>query len=425
MRSVLVSRSSCFLRMSNSSNGERSMSNLDLIKSISQTSPQKIILLVMDGLGGMPNPQTRKTELETAHTPNLDRLAERGICGLTDPVGPGITPGSAPGHLALFGYDPIEFNIGRGVLEAVGVDFELKPGDVATRGNFCTIDERGNVTDRRAGRITTEKCAELCRLLDRTIIRDTTVFVQPVKEHRFIAVFRGGKLSPEAADSDPQQTGVPAKPVIALRPEADSMAKTANEFITHARTVLAASHPANMILLRGFSQHPHWPSMQEVYKLAPAAIASYPMYRGLARLVGMRVLSTGATVHEEFATAAANYKDFDFLFIHVKGADAAGEDGDFERKVKVIEDVDKSLPLLLALKPDVIVVTGDHSTPATLKAHSWHPVPALLSSEVCRPDKATEFSESACLAGGLGRIPATALMPLAMANAFKLTKYGA
>ncbi len=401
------------------------MSNLDLVTSISQTSPQKIVLLVMDGLGGVPNSRTGKTELETAQTPNLDKLAERGMCGLTDPVGPGITPGSAPGHLALFGYDPVEFNVGRGVLEAVGVDFELKPGDVATRGNFCTIDDRGNVTDRRAGRITTEKCAELCHLLNGTVIADTTVYVEPVKEHRFIAVFRGGKLSPEASDSDPQQTGVPAKPVTALRPEAETMAKIANEFITQARAALAGHHPANMILLRGFSQHPHWPSMQEVYKLTPAAIASYPMYRGLARLVGMKILNTGATVQEEFATAAANYKDFDFLFIHVKGADAAGEDGDFERKVKVIEEVDRSLPSLLALKPDVLVVTGDHSTPATLKAHSWHPVPALLFSEVCRPDKATEFSESACLTGGIGRVSATALMQLAMANAFKLTKYGA
>ncbi len=401
------------------------MSNLDLITSISQTSPQKIVLLVMDGLGGVPNPRTGKTELETAQTPNLDKLAERGICGLTDAVGPGITPGSAPGHLALFGYDPVEFNVGRGVLEAVGVDFELKPGDVATRGNFCTIDDRGNVTDRRAGRITTEKCAELCHLLNGTVIGDTTVYVEPVKEHRFIAVFRGGKLSPDASDSDPQQTGVPAKPVTALRPEAETMAKIANEFITQARAALAGHHPANMILLRGFSQHPHWPSMQEVYKVTPAAIASYPMYRGLARLVGMKILNTGATVQEEFATASANYKDFDFLFIHVKGADAAGEDGDFERKVKVIEEVDRSLPSLLALKPDVIVVTGDHSTPAMLKAHSWHPVPALLFSEVCRPDKATEFSESACLTGGIGRVSATALMQLAMANAFKLTKYGA
>ena len=401
------------------------MSNLDLIKSIAQPSPQKIILLVMDGLGGVPLPDTGKTELETARTPNLDKLAERGICGLTDPVGPGITPGSAPGHLALFGYDPIEFNIGRGVLEAVGVDFDLKPGDVATRGNFCTIDQEGNVTDRRAGRISTEKCAELCRLLNGTMIGNTTVFVQPVKEHRFIAVFRGGKLSAEATDSDPQQTGVPAKPVTALKAEAETMASVANAFIDQARAALRDHSPANMVLLRGFSQHPHWPSMEEIYKFRAGAIASYPMYRGLARLVGMEVLKTGGTIQEEFATAALSLANFDFLFIHVKGADAAGEDGDFGRKVKVIEEVDKALPALLDLNPDVVVVTGDHSTPAVLKGHSWHPVPALLYSKVCRPDKATEFSESACLTGGLGRIPATALMTLAMANAFKLTKYGA
>ncbi len=401
------------------------MSSLSLMKSLSQPSPQKIFLLVIDGLGGLPHPDTGKTELETARKPNLDGLAARGICGLADPVGPGITPGSAPGHLALFGYDPIEFNIGRGVLEAVGVDFDLRPGDVATRGNFCTVDADGNVTDRRAGRITTEKCAELCRFLDGTTVENTTVFVWPVKEHRFIAVFRGGTLSAEASDSDPQMTGVPAKPVAALSPNAETMARVANEFIRQAGRKLAQHRPANMVLLRGFSQHPHWPAMAEVYRMKAAAIASYPMYRGLARLVGMQILTTGASIAEEFATAAANYKDFDFLFIHVKGADAAGEDGDFERKVSVIEEVDRALPSLLALKPDVIVVTGDHSTPAGLKGHSWHPVPALLCSEVCRADRATEFSESACLTGGLGRIPATALMPLAMANAFKLTKYGA
>ena len=329
------------------------------------------------------------------------------------------------GHLALFGYDPIEYNIGRGVLEAVGVDFNLQPGDVATRGNFCTIDDKGLVTDRRAGRITTEKCAELCRLLDNMTIQGITVFVQPVKEHRFIAVFRGPGISAEATDSDPQQTGVPAKPVAALSPTAEKMADVANQFIFQSKNKLAGYHPANMLLLRGFSKHPHWPSMAEIYKVKAGAVASYPMYRGLARLVGMQVLKTGTTIPEEFATVAEYYNDFDFIFVHVKGADAAGEDGDFQRKVQVIEEVDRALPTILKLKPDVIVVTGDHSTPAMLKGHSWHPVPALLYSKVCRPDKETEFSESACLTGGLGRIPATSLMPLAMANALKLTKFGA
>jgi 2,3-bisphosphoglycerate-independent phosphoglycerate mutase len=401
------------------------MSNLDLIKTISQPSPQKIIMLVLDGLGGIPHPDTGKTELETAQKPNLDRLASLGICGLTDPVGPGITPGSAPGHLALFGYDPVEYNIGRGVLEAVGVDFDLKPGDVATRGNFCTVNDRGLVIDRRAGRITTDKCTELCRLLDGITIQGIRVFVQPVKEHRFIAVFRGPGLSADASDSDPQQTGVPAKPVLALSLTAEKIADIANQFIHQAKLKLAGHNPANMLLLRGFSQHPHWPGMEDVYKLKAGAIASYPMYRGLARLVGMQVLETGTTVSGEFDTVVRNYNDFDFIFVHVKGTDAAGEDGDFDRKVKVIEEVDRALPVILNLKPDVLVVTGDHSTPAMLKGHSWHPVPTLLYSKVCRPDKEKEFSESACLTGGLGRIPATAIMSLAMANALKLTKFGA
>jgi 2,3-bisphosphoglycerate-independent phosphoglycerate mutase len=325
----------------------------------------------------------------------------------------------------LFGYDPITYNVGRGVLEAVGVDFALQPGDVATRGNFCTIDTNGLVTDRRAGRIATEKCIELCRLLDGMQIKDTTVYIQPVKEHRFIAVFRGSSLSAEATDSDPQQTGVPAKPVTALQPAAENMANIANQFIAQARLKLVNHSPANMLLLRGFSQHPHFPSMAEIYKIKAAAIASYPMYRGLARLVGMEILKTGATIAEEFDTLARHYNKFDFFFVHIKGTDAAGEDGDFKRKVNIIEEVDRELPRVMALKPDVIVVTGDHSSPAMIKGHSWHPVPSLLYSKVCRPDQETVFSESNCLYGGLGRIPATALMPMAMANAMKLTKFGA
>lgn len=401
------------------------MYDLNLIKSIAQPSPQKIVLLVLDGLGGLPHPETGKTELETAVKPNLDLLTAMGICGLSDPVGPGITPGSAPGHLAIFGYDPIAFSVGRGILEAVGIDFELKPGDVATRGNFCTIDAEGLVTDRRAGRISTEKCIELCRLLDGIKIQNATIFIQPVKEHRFIAVFRGPGLSAEASDSDPQQTGVPAKPVTALIPAANTMADVANEFISQARIRLAPYSPANSLLLRGFSQHPHFPSMTEIYKIKAAAIASYPMYRGLARLVGMQVLKTGSTIAEEFETLARHYKNFDFFFVHIKGTDAAGEDGDFKRKVNIIEEVDRELPRIVGLRPDVIVVTGDHSSPAMIKGHSWHPVPSLLYSKICRPDQETAFSETACLYGGLGRIPATALMPLAMANALKLTKFGA
>lgn len=401
------------------------MDKLDLIKEISIASPTKIVLLVIDGLGGLPHPKTGKTELETAKTPNLDRLAGKGICGLIDPVAPGITPGSTPGHLALFGYDPLKFSVGRGVVEAMGIAFDLKPTDIAARGNFCTVDEKGIVTDRRAGRISTERCAELCRLLDGLTISGVKLFVRPVREHRFIAVFRGEGLSPEISDSDPQQVGVVPRAVKAQDAKADKMAKIANDFIAQAKKALAKHHPANMILLRGFSCLPSLPTMPQVYKLKPVAIAGYPMYRGLARLVGMQVLETGSTIKEEFNTVKQNYKNYDFFFVHIKETDSAGEDGDFERKARVIEEIDKALPILLDLKPDVIVVTGDHSTPALLKGHSWHPVPILLYSEWCRPDRVGGFSESTCISGSLGRFPATEVMPLAMAHARKLTKFGA
>jgi 2,3-bisphosphoglycerate-independent phosphoglycerate mutase len=402
------------------------MVDLELIKQISVSSQTKIVMLVIDGLGGLPDPETNKTELETAGTPNMDRLATEGICGLSDPVGMGITPGSAPGHLALFGYDPLKYDIGRGALEAVGIDFDLKPGDVAARGNFCTVDDKGLITDRRAGRISTDKCVELCRLLDGIIIDDVEILVRPVREHRLIVVFRGSdELGDELNDSDPQQTGLAPKEIKAKYAIAAKTSGIANKFIEEVKKRLAEHKPANMVLLRGFSKRPDFPLMTEIYKFNPAAIAAYPMYRGLARLVGMEVLETRTSVEEEIDTLKKYYTDYDFFFIHVKGADSAGEDGDFQRKVNVIEQVDNILPELLDMQPDVIVITGDHSTPALLKGHSWHPVPVLLRSRWCRPDSVRQFSESACLSGGLCRFPAKHIMSLAMANALKLTKYGA
>jgi 2,3-bisphosphoglycerate-independent phosphoglycerate mutase len=401
------------------------MNNLELIREIARPSPTKIVLLVIDGLGGLQNPDTAKTELETANIPNLDALAFRGICGLADPVAPGITPGSAPGHLALFGYDPITYNIGRGVLEAVGIDIELQPGNIAARGNFCTVDNKGLITDRRAGRISNEKCTELCELLDGISIGDVQVLVYPVREHRFVAVFRGKNLAADVTESDPQQTGVTPLAITALSPEADKLADIANRFTAQAKTRLAEHHPANMVLLRGFSGQPSLPTMGEIYKLQPLAIAIYPMYRGLARLVGMEVAETGTTFEDELTTLKQNYSKYDFFFLHIKWTDSAGEDGDFDRKVKVLEQIDAALPGLLSLEPDVIVVTGDHSTPAVLRGHSWHPVPVLLYSRYCRPDRVREFSEPAFISGGLGRIYATQIMPLAMANALKLNKFGA
>lgn len=408
------------------------MIDLGEIKEIAHPSPAKIVMLVIDGLGGLPHPETGKTELETANTPNLDSLAGRGACGLTDPVSPGITPGSGPGHLALFGYNPLQFTVGRGVLEALGIDFDLRQGDIAARGNFCTVDHQGLVIDRRAGRITTEKCSELCQLLSEIeLVEDSTgraevqLFVSPVREHRFVAIFRREGLSAGLSDSDPQQTGAAPKTVAALAPQSQKTANIVNAFIEKAANMLKGHQPANMILLRGFSQYPEFPSLGEIYKLNPAAIAAYPMYRGLAKLVGMKVLDSESSIRDEFLSLRQHYKRHDFFFIHIKQTDSAGEDGDFKRKVSVLEEVDSNLHLLTDLEPDVIIVAGDHSTPATLKGHSWHSVPLLLYSRWCRSSQARCFSEPACALGELGRFPATQVMPLAMAHALKLSKFGA
>jgi 2,3-bisphosphoglycerate-independent phosphoglycerate mutase len=381
---------------------------------------------MIDGVGGLPHPKTGKTELESAEKPNLDQLARESICGLVDPISPGITPGSAPGHLAIFGYEPTEYNVGRGIIEALGIDLELKPNDIAARGNFCTVDNSGIITDRRAGRITTEKNAALCQLLTESCQLSAISFtVTPVKEHRFVLILRGEGLSPELTDSDPQQVGLAPKKIEALLPQAQRTAEIANEFVSQARTCLKNESLANMVLMRGFSQRPDIPSMPEIYKLKPAAIAVYPMYRGLAKLVGMKVLPTGDNIIDQLESLRRYYKDYDFFFIHFKATDSRGEDGNFEAKVRAVEEVDAALPNLLKLNPDVLIVTADHSTPATLARHSWHPVPFMLRSRWCRPDNVTEFSEQACLAGGMGRFSAVDIMPLAMANALKLNKFGA
>jgi 2,3-bisphosphoglycerate-independent phosphoglycerate mutase len=401
------------------------MLRLDQIRDLATQTPSKIVLLVIDGLGGLPNPDTGKTELETAHTPNLDQIASLGICGMVDPVSRGITPGSAPGHLALFGYDPLEFAVGRGILEVLGIDFDIKKGDVAARGNFCTIDDNGLVVDRRAGRISTEKNAELCSELSDITLDSAKLFVVPVKEHRLAVIFRGDELVADVSDSDPQKEGLAPQPVIPHSPQAQKVATLANEFADQAKAVLANHHPANMVLLRGFSQHPDLPTIGDVFKLNAAAIAAYPMYRGLAKLVGMRVLATGPSISDEFDTLSKHYSDYDFFFIHIKKTDSTGEDGNFDAKVQVLEEIDEQLPRILKLEPDVLVISGDHSTPALLKSHSWHPVPVALLSKWCRRDQVREFSEAACSSGALGRFRSVEVMPLAIANALKLTKFGA
>jgi 2,3-bisphosphoglycerate-independent phosphoglycerate mutase len=380
----------------------------------------------MDGLGGLPLEPDGKTELETAHTPHLDALAAQSALGLTIPVRPGITPGSGPGHLGIFGYDPVEYEIGRGALEALGVDFELEPDDVAARGNFCSVDTAGVLTDRRAGRLSTDTSRELAKLL-RTIQMDgVEFFIEPVKGHRFAFVMRGAGLGDALTETDPQKTGVPALAVQALAPDSKKSAHIANQFVEQARKLLAGKQPANMILLRGFAKFPTMPQYRDIFGLNAAAIAVNGMYRGVARLVGMQVLDVGGTgIEDEFATLEKNWNEFDFFYLHVKQTDTAGEDGDFGRKVRVIEQVDGLMPRLMALKPDVVIVSGDHSSPAVLKFHSWHPVPTLLYSKYVRADGIAEFGERACARGSLGVLPAKDVMPIALANAQRISKYGA
>ncbi|MGE5594041.1 MAG: 2,3-bisphosphoglycerate-independent phosphoglycerate mutase [Betaproteobacteria bacterium] len=401
------------------------MVHIEVIKNLAQKTDSKIVMAIVDGLGGLPHPDTGKTALESARTPNLDALAARSNCGLVEPVGIGITPGSGPSHLALFGYDPLRYEIGRGVLEALGVGVELERTDVAARGNFCTVDESGVITDRRAGRIPTEKNRELVEMLRKIRIDGAEVILEPGKLHRFVAVFRGQGLSGDVEDTDPQHVGEKPKPASPRSPEAGRTAALINEWLDKARVVLRDQHPANMVLLRGFAKHPDIPSMSQAFKLNPAAIATYPMYRGVARLVGMEVLETGASIEDEVRTLRENFARFDFFYLHVKDTDSAGEDGDFARKVRVLEDFDRNLPAILELAPDVLVVTGDHSTPATLKAHSWHPVPFLIFSKWVRPEKISGFGETACAGGALGTFPSLGVLPLAMAHALKLAKFGA
>ncbi|MEX0701960.1 MAG: 2,3-bisphosphoglycerate-independent phosphoglycerate mutase [Planctomycetales bacterium] len=397
----------------------------DLTRRLQRPGDSKIVLIVADGLGGLPLEPGGKTELEAASTPNLDALARRGVLGLSVPVLPGIAPGSGPGHLGLFGYDPLQYQIGRGVLEALGIDFELGPDDVAVRGNFCTIDESGNLTDRRAGRVASDVGRRLCAKLDRIEIEGVEVFVRPVKEYRLVIVFRGEGLGGHVDDTDPQRTGVP--PLEPVGHDAPSLrtADIAREFLRQAREVLEDDAPANFLTLRGIDKKPDIPPFQEVYGTRAAAIAVYPMYRGLARLVGMDVLDAGATIDDQLSRLEAAWSDYDFFFVHYKYTDSTGEDGDFDAKVKQTEAVDAAMPRITALGPDVLIVTGDHSTPSKLRAHSWHPVPVLLAADTCRFDGSETFGESTCLRGGLGQFEAKYLMLHALAHAGRLEKFGA
>ena len=400
------------------------MIDFPYIGDLCRSTDSKIVMLVVDGLGGLPHPDTGKSELESADLPNLDRLAQRSAAGLTTPVAPGITPGSGPGHTALFGYDPVKYLIGRGVLEALGTGVELRDGDVAVRCNFCTLDDSGLIVDRRAGRISTQESRPLVDELGRIEVPGARLSVYPGREYRFVIVLSGEGLGTTIRETDPSVTGVAPLAPTALADDSLVTARAAGVFADEAWKMLAGRATANMVLMRGFSRLPDWPRMDDVYRLKPAAIAVYPMYRGLARLLGMQVLPTGETIDDELDTLEQSFEDHDFFFLHYKPADAAGEDGDFGAKVAALEELDARIPRLLALGAETVVVTGDHSTPAIMASHSWHPVPLLVSSSLTAGDGVPVFTERGCASGSIGRIPATSVMMLALANAGKLVRYG-
>jgi len=403
------------------------VANFELMRLLTITHSTKIVLLVLDGLGGLPMEPEGPTELEAARTPNMDRLATEGALGRTIPVAQGIAPGSGPAHLALFGYDPVEYEIGRGVLEAFGIGVKMGERDVAARGNFCTVDLEGKIIDRRAGRIPTEKAVPLVQKLATITLPDVELEVRPVREYRFLVVLRGEGMEADIEETDPLREGVAPFPAVALSAGSQRAAELFNLWIDEARRLLANEYPANAVTLRGFSKDPHLPKYEDVYKLRAACVAVYPMYKGLASLVGMHVRKLdGELPANEFAAVRDCWADYDFFFVHVKPTDSRGEDGDFDGKVKVIESVDAALPELMGLRPDVLIITGDHSTPARLRTHSWHPVPALLwAPATVMPDSSTTFGERECARGGLGTFAAADLMPLALAHAGRLSRYGA
>lgn len=406
--------------------------NLDALYSeLTIPTKAKLMLLVLDGLGDIARREENYlTPLEAAWTPNLDRLSKDSAQGRMLPVAPGITPGSGPGHLGLFGYDPLEFQVGRGVIEALGLGLALKGGDVAARANFCTLDNRGIVTDRRAGRIDTALCEELCELLSKKIkkIGDTQVIIQPGKGHRFVVLFRGKGLEGPLTDADPHKEGSPipeVSPVNATSAKAKKAAKLIADFYKLALPILRGKQPANGFLMRGIAHQPEIPSFEERYKLRAACLAVYPMYKGLAQLVGMAKLEGFQSIEEQFRSYLSEREQYDFFFIHFKASDMHGEDGNFEAKKRAIEELDGALPILLQKKPDVLAITGDHSTPCALRGHSWHPQPVLLHSAYSGSDKLERFTETGANTGSLGLFEAKYLMRLMQANANMFDKFGA
>ena len=391
------------------------------------SNDNKIIFIVLDGLGDIPNPSFGlQTPLEAAKKPHLDRLATKsGVLGRIIPVDTGVTPGSGPGHLSLFGYDPVVYEIGRGVLEVLGLNMDLRDGDLAARANFCTVRD-GLVVDRRAGRIPTEETERLCAMISDNVkeIEGAQVIIKPGKSHRFAVIFRGAGLNDGLTDADPHKENKPFVYTAAKIKEAEASARVVNGFIKKVTDLLKDEPVANSALLRGFSQKPDIRPFTGKYRMKALAIATYPMYRGIAKVLGMDVVAEPVDYEDSMRILKDNYNNYQFFFFHIKETDLAGEDGNFEEKTKAIENADRIINDIYSLNPQALIVTGDHSTPCSLKGHSWHPVPLLIVTKTGETDGLV-FHEKNCIQGSVGTIYSKELMSLALAHGTRLDKYGA
>ena len=385
-----------------------------------------IVFVVMDGLGGLPDPKTGLTELESSSTPNLDGLASRSSLGSLMPVGPGITPGSGPGHLSLFGYDPVSSMVGRGVLSALGVGFDLQAGDVAARINLATVDSDRIVLDRRASRISDSEGRRVVEKVSETIknVNDVDITLLHEKEHRAVLIMRGEGLGVDVTETDPQIVGLK---IIEPKASSEHSVRTANVvkgFLNQVEDILADEPVANAFLVRGFGIHSRYPSFEEQYGLNALAVAKYPMYRGVAKLVGMEIAETPTSNEQTVEKLETSFGNHDFYFLHFKDTDTRGHDEDFSGKMAAIEEIDSMIPRIMNLNPDVLVITGDHATPTLLGEHSWHHVPTMIHSKWTRPSSDT-FGETSCRTGELGVLHGIDLMPLVLAHSLRLNKYGA
>lgn len=406
---------------------------------------KRVLLLICDGLGDRPvKALGGLTPLQAARKENLDWLASGGVSGLLDIISPGIPPGSDTAHLALFGYDPYQVYTGRGPFEAAGVGLEVRQGDVAFRCNFATMDDKGRIVDRRAGRIK-EGTAQLAEALDGMELEGVEVRFKEGTEHRAALLLRGDGLDPLVSDADPHSAGLPLAKVKPLSRQAEKTARVVNKFLERASQILAR-HPvnldraerglpvANVLLPRGAGVFPTMPSVKERWGVEFTAIAGVALIKGICRSLGMKLIEVmGATggldtdMGAKMAAAVKALEGHGVVVVSIKATDVAGHDRNPELKRQLIERVDESLrPIRECFQEDwIIAVTADHTTSSETGDHSGDPVPLLVFGEGVRIDDVTTYDEVAAARGGLGRLRGRDLMPLLMDLSDKTGKFGA